>query len=162
MRVLLPPLLWLVAACVQWLWSTHLTAFGVAPQLLLVMTAAVASRSGSVSGQCYGFTWGLFLDAMSAHVFGANALLFTATAYLVGALRRQVDVSSFFPQMVLIATLTPIYFLCLGWAGSVFEHKFLWVGWNLFLAAPFYDCLIAPFAFAAVHLCLRPADGGTR
>lgn len=162
MRPLSALLLWMGGALAQWLWSTHLTVFGVAPQLLLVMTAAAASRGGSVTGQLYGFTWGLFADALGAHVFGANAFLYSAVAYLVGALRRQVDVSSFFPQLVLTASLTPIYFLCYGWIGSIFEHRFLWVGWKLFLAAPFYNCLVAPFAFALVYSRVRPADGGAR
>ena len=69
---------------IHWIWSTHFPIWGLFPQVLLILTIAVAARSGPLAGQCYGFAWGLFLDVTSAHVFGANALVFTWTAYSTG------------------------------------------------------------------------------
>lgn len=141
----------LAGLMLQWMWATYFPLWGLAPQVLLILTVAVSARSGAVTGQCFGFAWGLFLDLLSAHVFGANALAFTLAAYLVGALRRQMDVASPAPQLALTFLLTPAYFLFLGLTGRVFEHQFLWVGWKAFLLNPFYNCLVAPFLFELVR-----------
>lgn len=137
-----------VGLLVHWMWTTHFSVFGLAPQVLLLLTIVVAARSGPVAGQCFGFSWGLFMDLLSAHLFGANALSLTLIAYFVGMLRRQVDVSSPPSQVVLVAILTPVYFILYGVLGLVFEQHFLWPGWKAFLVDPFYNCLVAPFAFA--------------
>jgi rod shape-determining protein MreD len=137
----------IAGATAHWLWSTHFPIAGLAPQVLLVLTVAVSTRAGAVAGQCYGFAWGLFLDILSAHVFGAHALGLTVIAYFTGGIRRQMDVGSAAPQLVLVALLTPIYFLYYGTAGWIFEHEFLWSGWLAFVVIPFYNCIVAPFAF---------------
>ena len=147
MNIVAAIVVFLTGVFVQWLWSTHFPIWGLSPQLLLIMTVAVAARNGAAAGQCYGFAWGLFLDVLSAHVFGAHALGLTLTAYFSGVLRRQVDVASAAPQLILIALLTPAYFLYYGTAGWLFERDFLWSGWVVFLATPLYNCLAAPFAF---------------
>ena len=56
--------LFVFAMIAQWWWSTHGTIFGVAPQLLLVLTVAIAARYGPLWGMLLGFFWGLFLDVM--------------------------------------------------------------------------------------------------
>ena len=148
MRLLGGLLLFVVGLMGHWLWSTHLTVFGLAPQLLLILTVAVAARRGPVVGQCFGFAWGLFLDVLGVHLFGAQALGLTLVGYFVGSLRRQMDVSSPPSQLMLVGLLTPSYFLFYGLAGWVFERHFFWVGWPSFVADPFYNCLVAPFGFA--------------
>lgn len=135
----------------HWLWSTYFTVFGLAPQVLLVLTIAVASRGGPVAGQCFGFAWGVFLDVLGLHVFGAHALGLTLVGYAVGNLRRQMDVNFAAPQLVLVAVLTPAYFLFHALTGLVFEHHFLWPGWKSFLAGPVYNCLLAPLGFDFVR-----------
>lgn len=151
MRYTAATIAFIVGIIVEWVWSTHFTVFDLAPQILLVLTIAVASRSGAVAAQCFGFAWGLYLDVVSAHVFGANALALTLVGYFVGSLRRQMDVASAAPQLVLIALLTPAYFLFYGLTGFLFEGEFLWVGWRIFLAGPFYNCLFAPFGFEFIR-----------
>jgi len=135
----------------QWLWGMHFTLWGLFPNVLLVLTVAIAARSGPVAGQCYGFAWGLFLDVASAHVFGANALAFTIVGYGIGTLRRQMDVESLAPQLLFILLLTPGYLLFYGLTGSIFEHTFLWVGWKHFLLEPLFNCVVAPFGFEFVR-----------
>ncbi len=147
MRYIAATLAFIVGIIVDWTWSTHFTVLGLAPQVLLVLTVAVASRNGAVAAQCFGFAWGLYLDVVSAHIFGANALALTLVGYFVGSLRRQMDVTSAGPQLVLVVLLTPAYFLFYGLTGLLFEREFLWVGWSIFLAAPFYNCLFAPLGF---------------
>lgn len=147
MRILLAGLVFVAAIILHWLWSSYLPVFGLAPQILLILTVAVASCSGPVAGQCFGFAWGLVWDALGAHVFGAHALALTLTAYGVGMLRKQLDVSSGRSQLVLLAVLTPAYLLFYGLTGLVFEKSFLWAGWKVFLLCPFYNCLVAPLLF---------------
>jgi rod shape-determining protein MreD len=136
---------------VHWLWSTYLPFFGLAPQVLLVMTVAIAARSGPIAGQCFAFAWGLLWDALGIHVFGAHALTLTLTAYAVGTVRRQIDVSSGSSQLVLLAVLTPAYILFYAMTGLVFEKSFLWGGWKVFILSPFYNCLVAPLVFEATR-----------
>ena len=135
----------------QWFWSTYLPLSDISPQILLILTMAVSSEAGPVAGQCYGFAWGLALDAMSVHVFGANALLLTLAGYFVGVLRRQMDVTGPASQVMLAALITPAYYLLFGFLGMLFEHQFLWVGWKLFLVNPFYNCLVAMISFPVVR-----------
>lgn len=151
MKYILGIFLFFMGLAVQWFWSTHMTAWGMAPHILLMLTIAVAGRSGPVAGQCYGFAWGIFLDVASAHIFGSNALAFTLVGYGVGVLRRQMDVESLAPQIILVALLTPVYFLFIGLVGAVFEHAFLWIGWNRFLLEPLYSCIVAPLGFKCVR-----------
>ncbi|MFH2203616.1 MAG: rod shape-determining protein MreD [Elusimicrobiota bacterium] len=151
MRYLAGVFVFFVGVLVQWLWSTHFTAWGLSPQVLLILTVAVAARSGPVAGQCYGFAWGLFLDVSSAHVFGANALALTVVGYVIGVLRRQMDVESLAPQILFVIMLTPVYFVFFGVTGLIFEHNFLWAGWVKVLLEPVYNCVLAPLGFAFVR-----------
>ncbi len=151
MRYIQGAFVFFVGIAVQWMWSSHLTVWGTAPHVLLILTVAVAARGGPVAGQCYGFAWGLFLDVASVHVFGANALAFTLVGYVIGMLRRQMDVASMAPQVFFIGLLTPAYFLFLGLMGQIFEHTFLWVGWREFLVEPIYNCIVAPMGFEFVR-----------
>lgn len=127
----------------QWWWSSHGAIAGVAPQLLLVLTVAIAARFGALRAMFMGFLWGLFLDVMSARLVGANALALTLTAYGTGSMRRQVDLLGVGPLCLMVFSSTLVYFLTLGLLGLVFLKTFLWVGWASFIVDPFYNCLVA-------------------
>ncbi|PCI36988.1 MAG: rod shape-determining protein MreD [Elusimicrobia bacterium] len=133
---------------VHWLWSRHFPIFGLAPNVLLALTVAAAARSGPVAGQCFGFAWGLSLDLLGAHVFGANALAFTFIGYGIGSMRRQMDVESAPSQAVIILVLTPAVFIFYAVIGFIFERHFLWIGWVPFLLIPLYTAAASPFGFA--------------
>jgi len=150
MKYFLCVVLFLLGMLAQWGCSTYLSFFGIAPQILLILTVVVASTQGPVPGQCFGFAWGLFLDVLGAHLFGANALGLTVAAYLVGMGRRQMDVSSPIPQIMVVGASTVAYFLFLGGAGIVFARHAFWVGWTAFLFDPLLNCLVAPAAFYVV------------
>lgn len=156
MRGLRWPAVLAAVVVVEWLWSTYFAPGGVAPQLFLLATVAAASAAGPVAGEVCGFLLGLAWDVAGTHVFGAHALLLTLTGYGTGLLRRQMDVSGSASQLLLVGLLTPAYFLAYGLLGRVFERDFLWVGWRLFLLAPFYNCLVAPVIFALMR---RVANG---
>ena len=140
-------LLWAGAMLAQWLWSSHFLVLGIAPQLLLVLTVALSARLGPVTGMCYGFAWGLFLDVMRAQLFGANALALTLVAYGTGSARRQIDMTGPGPQSVIVFFMTWAYFILTGLLGLIFMKTFLWVGWEVFLLNPFYNCLLVPVLY---------------
>jgi len=140
---------------VEWFWSTHLPVFGLSPRVLLILTIAAASCGGSVVGQCYGFFWGLFLDVLSAHTFGAGALALTLVGYCVGNLRRQMDVSSPPSQVMVVCFTSVAYGLFVGLMGLVFERHFYWPGWNVLVGGTLYNGLVAPVLFALTRRVLE-------
>jgi len=141
-----------VAMVGQWWLSTRANIGGMAPQVLLVLVVAVASRQGPVRAMTMGFFWGLFLDTLSAHLFGANALLLTLVGWGTGSVRRQIDVAGLGPQCAVILMMTLAYFVTLGLLGLVFMRHFLWVGWLNFLVLPLLNCAMA----ALIYLFWRP------
>lgn len=136
---------------IHWWWSTYFTIWGLAPHLLLILTVAIAASTGPVAGQCFGFAWGLFLDAVGVHLFGANALVLTAAAYLVGSARRQMDVSSPLSQTMVVALVTFMHMLAVAGLGLVFERQAFWAGWSSMLLLPLINALAAPFVFPIVQ-----------
>jgi rod shape-determining protein MreD len=146
-----------LAMAAQWWWSTHGAIAGVAPQLLLVLTVAVAARYGPLYAMTLGFFWGLFGDVLAARLVGANALALTLVAYVTGSLRRQVDLLGLAPQMLLIAGLTLGYFVFMGLMGLVFLRSFLWVGWPSFVVDPFYNCFVAVLVYGFFEAFMEPA-----
>ncbi|MBI5881616.1 MAG: rod shape-determining protein MreD [Elusimicrobia bacterium] len=139
--------LFLLGALGHWWWTTYLSFWGVAPQLLLVLTFVVAARRGPVPAMSFGFAWGLVLDVYALHLMGAASLALTLSGYLAGNIRRQVDVSSLAPQSVILAAGTWGFFLFTGLLGLIFTKSFTWPGWGMFLLAPVLNCVLAPLLF---------------
>jgi rod shape-determining protein MreD len=135
----------------HWWWSTYFTMWGLAPHLLLILTVAIAASAGPVVGQCYGFAWGLFLDSVGVHLFGANALVLTIAAWLVGNARRQMDVSSPLSQTMVVGAATLGHLVALAVLGYVFERQTYWPGWTTGLLLPVANALAAPFLFPLVQ-----------
>ena len=136
-----------LGALAHWWWTTYLSFWGIAPQFLLVLTFVVAARRGPIPAMCFGFAWGTVLDVYALHLMGGASLALTLAGYLVGNIRRQVDVSSIAPQSVIIIVGTWAFFLFTGFLGLVFMRHFAWPGWGLFLLAPVYNCVLAPALF---------------
>lgn len=148
MKPLRALMLFAAGIAVEWLWSTVLPVFGLAPRVVLILTIAAASCGGSVAGQCYGFFWGLFLDVLSAHTFGAGALALTLVGYSVGNLRRQMDVSSPPSQMMVTGFVSVAFGLFVGLMGQLFERHFYWPGWDVLVFGTLYNAAVAPLFFA--------------
>ena len=146
-----------MAMIVQWWWSTHGSIAGVAPQLLLVLTVALAARHGALRAMVLGFFWGLFLDVLNARMVGANALAMTLVGYSAGSVRRQIDLMGLGPQCLMVLLMTLAYFLFWGLLGLVFLHAFLWVGWASFLIDPLYNVLVTVFVFVFWEAWMEPA-----
>jgi rod shape-determining protein MreD len=138
--------LFLAAALLHWWWSTRFSFLGLSPQVLLVLTVAMAARVGPNCGMCYGFAWGLFLDVLRPELFGGNALALLLVGYGTGALRRKIDVLDVVSQSMIVFFMTLGNFLLYGLLGVVFAKNFIWVGWPAFIFDPLYSCLTVPFA----------------
>jgi rod shape-determining protein MreD len=143
MSILRGFILFVGAMFLQWWWSSHLAYWGSAPQFLLALTVLVAARRGPVPAMLIGFIWGLFSDTLRADLFGADALLYSLAGYAAGMVRRQIDLGEPEPLAATVFLLTWGYALLLGLLGHVFLKSFYWIGWVVFLTAPFMNALVA-------------------
>ncbi|MBI4679008.1 MAG: rod shape-determining protein MreD [Elusimicrobia bacterium] len=139
--------LFVLGVLVHWWWTTYLSFWGLAPQLLMVLTIVAAARRGPIPAMCFGFAWGIALDVFALHLMGATSLALVLAGYLVGAIRRQMDVASGAAQCVIVAAGTWAFFTFTGLLELLFTRHFLWPGWGMFLLAPIYNCVLAPVLF---------------
>ena len=158
MKYLCYGLIFLAGVWVQWIWSTYLSFWGLAPQVLLVLTVALASREGPVLAISFAFAWGLCNDVARIHLFGVEALLLTCVAYGVGLVRHQIDLSSLLPQVVLLAAISYVYFPASAAVGLVFEGHAFWAGWREFFLTPIFNCIVAPGVFLFVERFAQKYD----
>lgn len=138
------------------------TLTGAKPELLLLVTVALAMGEGPALGATAGFAAGLATDLVLDLPHGLGALTFTLVGYGVGRIRAQVQApSAWLPMaMVSVATFLGVCFygglsFVLGQeslsAARVFRHAGL---------AAAYNALLTPFAFPLVRALaarLRPA-----
>lgn len=125
----------------QWWWNTHFAYWGAAPQFLLVLTILLAARRGAIIGMLAGFGWGLYLDVARAELFGASALLLTLSAYVAGAIRRQIDLRGGGPLATAAFLITIACFVGHGLLGLVFTRSFEWPGWIAAVVTPFLNAI---------------------
>jgi rod shape-determining protein MreD len=138
------------------------TLVGAKPQVLLVITVALAMGEGPALGAGFGFTAGLASDLLTGLPVGLTAITYTIVGYAVGAIRAQIQTpTAWFPAaMEFAATLGGVLMygalsLLLG-QESVAGGSF---ALNAVFAA-FYSALLTPFLYPLVRGLgsrLRPA-----
>jgi len=156
MRYLRLGALFLAGIACQWILSSHPFLSRSTPQALLILTVALGASAGPVLGETFGFLFGLYLDAMAPDLFGMNALLLTATGYAIGAVQRQIEISSPLPQGLLVAAVSWIYMAAAALVGLVFKGQAFWLGWAALFCAPALNGLLAPLGFSLVRRLARP------
>lgn len=129
------------------------TLTGTKPELLLLMTVALAMGEGPAFGAVAGFFMGMATDAVLQLPAGVSALTLTLTGYVVGRIRAQLQHPSAFTPMLMISVAT--------FAGVVFYGGFNFVlgEESLSLAriarhaalAAAYNALLTPFVFPVVR-----------
>ena len=121
MRAFALPILFFAGILFDWWWGHYLGFWGLAPSWLFVLTIALAAAEGPLAAQVLGFGWGLYLDVMAVHFFGANALGLSLFAWGVGRARKHIDLSSAGAQAVLVGAASALYFpfyWALSWLAS--------------------------------------------
>jgi len=139
------------------------TLGGAKPQLLLVMTVALAMGEGPALGAGFGFTAGLATDLLTGLPVGLTAITYTIVGVVVGTTRAQVQTpSAWLPAaMEFAATFAGLLFyggisLLLGvesaGGSALVTHALL---------AACYSALLTPFLYPLVRglgARLRPAS----
>ena len=90
-RTLLVALLTITGLVVETSILGEATLGGTKPQLLLLMTVALAMGEGPALGAGFGFTAGLATDLLTGLPAGLTAITYTIVGYAVGRIRAQVQ-----------------------------------------------------------------------
>jgi len=165
-RTLLISLLVVTGLVIQTSILGEATLGGTKPQLLLVMTVALAMGEGPALGAGFGFTAGLATDLLTGLPVGLTAITYTLVGYVVGTIRAQVQTpTAWLPAaMEFTATLAGLLFyggiaLVVGESvssgGALVIHALL---------ASCYSALLTPFLYPLVRglgARLRPASALT-
>ena len=138
------------------------TLVGAKPQVLLVITVALAMGEGPALGAGFGFSSGLASDLLTGLPVGLTAITYTIVGYAVGAIRAQVQTpTAWFPAaMEFAATFAGVLFYG---AVSLLLGQEAAGGRSLILNAVFaacYSALLTPFIYPLVRGLgsrLRPA-----
>ena len=84
-------LLGLVGGILQLTAVSQVRLFGIQADLTPLLVASVGFLCGSVSGACFGFGLGLFMDTALLQTLGVESLIFTAIGYGAGRVRELRD-----------------------------------------------------------------------
>ena len=141
------------------------TLDGSKPELLLLMTIALALNEGAAFGATAGFVLGFATDIFLGLPKGVSSLIFTAVGFGVGRARAQMSAPTAWLPIVMVAGATLGGVLAYGGFGmllgeNVSSRELLR---HATLSAA-YNALLTPFVFPIVRALgerLRPA-GVTR
>jgi rod shape-determining protein MreD len=139
------------------------TLLGAKPQVLLVITVALAMGEGPALGAGFGFTAGLASDLLTGLPVGLTAITYTIVGYAVGAIRAQIQTpTAWFPAaMEFAATFGGVV---LYGASALLLGQESVAGRSFALNAVFaacYSALLTPFLYPVVRVLgarLRPAS----
>jgi rod shape-determining protein MreD len=84
-------LLGLLGGILQLSAVSQVSLFGVQADLTPLLVASVGFLCGSVTGACFGFGLGLFVDTASLQTLGVESLIFTVVGYGAGRVRELRD-----------------------------------------------------------------------
>jgi rod shape-determining protein MreD len=134
--------------------------FGVAPDVGLVATIAVAYRVGPERGALYGFASGLAIDLFLQTPFGVSALAFAVVGYCVGIIQAGMSREVRFAAPLfggiggLVGGFLFVAVAALAGQDQVIAVRTIYV---LLLAAA-YDALLALALFPAARWATRGAE----
>jgi len=121
----------------------------IRPDLLLVLTVAIAMHRGKLTGLKAGLFAGAIADIFSVGRLGLNIFLLGACGFLVGYFADKIYKESMFAQCLVCAIAS----LCYGifyWCGMHFYPavpSFASVFWYAVLPTAIYTTAICPFVF---------------
>ncbi|MGE5508472.1 MAG: rod shape-determining protein MreD [Chitinophagales bacterium] len=129
--------------------TPFLRLFGVAPNLILLLTSAVALYRGSEAGFAVGVVGGFILDAWRGQALGLFALASGLTGYLLGLMERRLFKDNLFVPLAAGFTGTLIFQAVFLVVGSFLGLRFaLWPALTrVALPEALYNALLAPLVF---------------
>ncbi len=137
-----------------------LRLFGVAPDLVLVVTIAVAYRVGPEAGAVYGFASGLAIDLFLQTPLGISALSFAIVAYGVGIFQTGLSRTPRFVVVMLGGAgglsggLIFVAIAALAGEDQVIAARTIWV----LVLATAYDALLAVPLFPVARWAIGTKD----
>lgn len=142
-----------------------LTLTGTKPELLLLITVALAMGDGPAFGATAGFVFGLATDLVLAQPAGVTALTFTLAGYLVGIVRQSLQRPSAWLPMAMVSATTFAAVLFYGSMSYLLGQAVpspLRILRHAGLSAV-YNALLTPFVYplirgVIVRLTPRPAE----
>lgn len=120
-----------------------------APQWLLLVVLALGGLGETFLAQTLGLLWGLCLDAYGMSLFGSQGWLLAVCGYAVGQFSRQLNVSKWVTQLVLVLAGTGFFLFGLyeleiifrwpeGVRGPGVLQMLIQLLWNLLAAPPVF------------------------
>jgi rod shape-determining protein MreD len=138
---------------------TQVELFGTNADLVPLVIAAVGLLAGSVSGACFGFFVGLFLDLALVQTVGLSSLVYVGVGYGAGRFREMRD-----PQGALVPLAVGAAATALATIGYSVMQFLLGVDAPVsfllardILATVLLNAIIATPVYAAVRRLLLPA-----
>jgi len=125
---------------------------GAKPELLLLVTVALAMGEGPEIGAIAGFFMGLATDLVSEPPHGVTALVFVLVGYAVGRIRSQLQSAGAMTPMWVVLTATFVGSLALAGIGFLFGQEFtapLRIVRRAALVSA-YNALLTPFVYPVV------------
>jgi len=117
-----------------------------AVDLILVTVLFNGLSRGPLVAEGMGFVWGLLSDASSLGLMGIHALLYAGSGYLAGIVRRQLDETQAWTQMLFTFGISVLYALLYLLLDRLFGRGNRPAGWSLVIH-PFVNAVIAPVVF---------------
>ncbi|HYH62623.1 MAG TPA: rod shape-determining protein MreD [Solirubrobacterales bacterium] len=84
----------LVAVLVQVTFFSYLEVFGITPDVVPVVVAAIGLLGGAVVGAVVGFAAGMLLDISLLETLGVTSLVLLSVGYLAGRYRESFEIDS--------------------------------------------------------------------
>jgi rod shape-determining protein MreD len=119
---------------------------GFSINIVLIAVLYFGLARGPMPGQLLGFFWGLLLDASSLGLIGLHSLLFAATGYFGGMLRRQLDENKIWTQTIFTFGISFLYVVCYLVLERIFAVATRPPSWSM-AAQPFINAAAAPLLF---------------
>jgi rod shape-determining protein MreD len=138
---------------------TQIELFGTNADLVPLVIAAAGLLAGSVSGACFGFFVGLFLDLALVQTVGLSSLVYVGIGYGAGRFREMRDPQGALVPLAVGAAATAVatigYSLMQFLLGVDAPVSFLLA--RDLLATVLLNAIIATPVYAAVRRILLPA-----
>ena len=128
--------------------SSHLYLFGVAPNVLLLMTIAAGLSSTAERGAVVGFFAGLSFDFITQGPLGLGSLSYCLVGYAAGRLQAGFVRSSQVLPVFAGALLSAVGELLYVVFGQVVGQTQMWTGqvWRVILVTSAVNAVLAPLA----------------